>query len=124
MSSILGLIRAEPVSFNGVIVAATGLAILLGLPEEIGGAIAVFIGAVVTWLIRSQVNTVAKTVQATTEAATAAAAETAKQLTDETVGPLGRVSDTATQVVARASEDAVANTLTDLGFKQKNRRAA
>lgn len=116
MSNVLRLIRGEPVSFQGVVVAGVGLAILLGLPEKIGGGIAVFIGAVVTWLVRSQVNTVAKTIQMTTEVATAAASETAKQLTDETVGQLGRVTDPATQVVARAVEDAVATTLSDNGF--------
>lgn len=116
MNSALRLIRAEPVSFNGVIVAATGLAILLGLDEKVGGGIAVFIGAVVTWLVRANVNTVAKTIKMTTEVATAAASETAKQLGEETVGTLGRVTETGQTVVARVVEDAVATTLSDNGF--------
>ena len=116
MDGVLRLIRAEPVSFNGVIVAATGLAILLGLDEKIGGGIAVFIGAVVTWLVRANVNTVAKTIRMTTEVATAAASETAKQLTDETVGTLGRVTETGVTVAARVAEDAVATTLSENGF--------
>lgn len=124
MSSLMRLIRAEPVSFNGVIVAATGLAILLGLDEKVGGGIAVFIGAVVTWLVRANVNTVAKTVAAVTEAAHKSAVQTAENLTEETVGTFGRTTETAVDVVADATQNAVRTTLQEAGFSRKDRQAA
>lgn len=123
MNSILQLIKAEPVAFNGVIVAATGLAILLGLDEQVGGGIAVFIGAVVTWMVRARVNPIEKTIQVANTAALEASTQTAERLTSETVGELGGTTPTALTVVSSAVEDAVSTSLLDAGFSRKERQA-
>lgn len=124
MNTVTRLIKGEPVALSGIITAAIGLAVTLGADEKIMGALGVLIGAVITFIVRSGVNTVAKTVAVTTAAAHKAAVTTAENLTDETVGAHGTTTGSAVGIVADATQAAVMDTLRDAGFSRKDRLAA
>lgn len=99
MTALLRLLKAEPVATMAVVSALTGLAVLAGVPEDLCGAVAVLIGAVLAFPVRSNVRPEAQVAALVTEAAEQASTQVAKTLSVETVGAVGDLTEQAAGVV-------------------------
>lgn len=116
-------LKKEPVAIGAVVIAALGVAVVLGLPKELAGSLITLVGAIGGVFVRSQVVPVSTTVTAVTDAATKAATATASQLTSTTVGAVGEVTDTALGVVEGVTNLATSTALRGIGIGRKDQQA-
>lgn len=123
MNGLWSKLRGEPVASMAIVTAAIGVATILGAPEKVMGAIAILIGAILAFPIRSGVAPVAAVVTATRAAAVEAATAVAEQVNSHTAGPIGAITEEAAAVAATAADDAADQALRNLGVK-RNARAA
>lgn len=121
MTNLLRTLKGEPVATMAIVTATIGVATILGAPEKIMGSIAILIGALLAFPIRSGVTPVADAVTATKEAAAAAAANVAESLNSHSAGALGTITEEAAIVAATAADDASNTALKAIGVSKKAR---
>lgn len=120
--SVWRAVRAEPVATMAVVTAIVGLAIVLGAPAKVLGALEMLIGAVLAFPVRSGVMPTTKVARAVTKAATQAAETAVREVGADTVGRVGEVTNAGLHVVGEAAQLATTTVLDTIGIT--DRRAA
>lgn len=124
MNGLWSKLHGEPVASMAIVTAAIGVATILGAPEKIMGAIAILIGALLAFPIRSGVTPVATAATTVKVAAKAAANMALEQVNSHTAGPIGATTEESRTLATEVATEASDLALKAIGIKRKERVAS